>query len=376
MTSTFMRDVRYWAKFVNLAIDNDRDQRDPTLTICRFPSGQEVRSMTSNPDNVRSKRGRVIVDEAAFVRDLKRLIDAAKPLLNWGGQVIAISTQDWEDHYYSALVREAEAGIGGWVLHALDLDEAIAQGLYRKICEVKGDLWTPDREAEWKAELLATARDRAPQEYYRTPRARKVRDGGFFLPEKILASPSALPDSPDSARRFWVLPTAAELAHPDRCKIASALVSRSGDRRTIEDLHTLPYRPGRFEATIAEAVATDPELATQIWQRDPQTGNAIAERLAVARITCAPSNRRLPIGAIAERLATDLHSGAIVVADGIRDRLLSEISAYPDPSAHAAIAAIFHAADRLPSTRRNVPGSPSPSPPRRTSHRSRGVSML
>jgi hypothetical protein len=370
--ATFMKDVQYWRNRLGLGYD-------PSISISRFASGCEVRAMTSNPDNVRSKRGRLVVDEAAFVKhgDLKRTIDAAMALLNWGGQIVVISTQDWADHYYNALVGYAETGDRGWKLHRLTIDDALEQGLYRKICQSLDRQWTPEIEAEWKAQTLAASGDRAPQEYYCVPKQRTLQRGSFFDPDRFTIAP--LPTDPARPlQRYWAHPSARDLAHPVRCKIVTARASRVGDIPTIEDFRSHSYAPAKFDSLLRDRLASDPANTPQVWQRHPELGREISQRLSAQNLVATPCRRPVEIGAIADKLATDLHTGKIAIADPIAERVTGAIATYPDPASHAAIVAIARACDRLGSGGSgggSNPRSLSPRPSRRD-RASGWVSML
>lgn len=90
MTQTFIRDCAYWAKIFNMVAEDAeelvlRDEdRDVTVYRIRFASGFNVWGLPSEPRSLRSKQGRVIIDEAAFVDDLPELMKAAFALLMWG----------------------------------------------------------------------------------------------------------------------------------------------------------------------------------------------------------------------------------------------------------------------------------------------------
>lgn len=79
MTQTFIRDCAFWAKVFNKVADDAeevvlRDEdRDFTVYRIRFASGFNVWGLPSEPRSLRSKQGRVILDEAAFVDDLPEL---------------------------------------------------------------------------------------------------------------------------------------------------------------------------------------------------------------------------------------------------------------------------------------------------------------
>ena len=65
-----------------------------------FDSGHKIQAFTSNPRNLRSKGRpgeRLVIDEAAFVDDIKELLKAAMAMTMWGGQIRIISTHNGTD---------------------------------------------------------------------------------------------------------------------------------------------------------------------------------------------------------------------------------------------------------------------------------------
>jgi len=89
-------------------------------------------------------QGRVITGGAAFVNDLKELLKAAPALLIRGGCARIMSTRNGEENLFSGLIKEIREGKRDYSPRRTTLDDAPAQGLYRRICLV--------RKSEWSAE--------------------------------------------------------------------------------------------------------------------------------------------------------------------------------------------------------------------------------
>ena len=70
-------------------------------------------------------------------------------LLMWGGQVHIISTHDGVDNPFNELINDVRAGKKPYSVHRITFDEAVEQGLYRRICLRLGKDWTPQGEAAW-----------------------------------------------------------------------------------------------------------------------------------------------------------------------------------------------------------------------------------
>lgn len=159
MAQQYIKDVAYWAKAYQLSVSDfeesvieEEGKSIFTYTI-RFASGCKVTALSSRPANLRSKKGRLRIDEAAFHEDLDELIKAALAIVMWGGSVGIWSTHDGEDNEFNALIEKVKAGERDYSVHRVSLDDAIADGLYQRICLVQQTPWTLEGEMAWRMQL-------------------------------------------------------------------------------------------------------------------------------------------------------------------------------------------------------------------------------
>lgn len=174
MALEFIHDCGNWAKFYGLVAGEveeteevfvDGDDRQAILAfVIRFASGHRITALSSRPNNLRGKQGRVILDEAAFHENLPELLKSAMALLMWGGQVHIISTHDGVDNAFNELVNDIRAGKKPYSLHRISFDDAIADGLYQRICLRLGIDWTPGGERQWIADIRASYGEDAKEE--------------------------------------------------------------------------------------------------------------------------------------------------------------------------------------------------------------------
>lgn len=142
----------------------DRDRDIKTYTI-RFPSGYRIVALTSRPSNLRGRQGVVVIDEAAFHDQLDELLKAALALLIWGGSVHVISTHNGDDNAFNELINEVRAGKRGSAsVQRVEFRSAIAEGLYRRVCQRLGKGWSAEGEAEWTAGVYAFYGEAAAEE--------------------------------------------------------------------------------------------------------------------------------------------------------------------------------------------------------------------
>jgi len=75
-----------------------------------FASGFRVEALSSRPENIRGLQGTVVIDEAAFHKNVRDVLDAVNALLIWGGKIRVISSHNGIQNPFNELIREADAG--------------------------------------------------------------------------------------------------------------------------------------------------------------------------------------------------------------------------------------------------------------------------
>lgn len=160
MTIEYIQACAMWARAFNSAAaeiesgfwdEAEEDKHIKTFTI-RFPqSGHRIVALSSRPANLRGRQGIIVIDEAAFHAKLAELLKAALAMLIWGGRVRVISTHDGESNPFNELVREIRAGKRRGSVQRITFGEAVAEGLYRRVCLRLGRDWSAADEAEWAA---------------------------------------------------------------------------------------------------------------------------------------------------------------------------------------------------------------------------------
>jgi phage FluMu gp28-like protein len=111
----------------------------------------------------------VIIDEAAFHDDLEGLLKAAFALLMWGGKVIVISTHEGTESPFNEWIGLTKAGRRDDAIVRITFDQALRDGLYMRICQVKREEWTPEAEARYRAKIYRTYGPGADEELRAIP---------------------------------------------------------------------------------------------------------------------------------------------------------------------------------------------------------------
>tara|TARA_R110000868_G_scaffold31325_2_gene114822 strand:- start:19568 stop:21184 length:1617 start_codon:yes stop_codon:yes gene_type:complete len=191
MAREFIDTAGMWAKSFNEAAGEIQefmfeDGKDPEQHIkafrITFASGYEIMALSSKPRSLRGRQGFVIIDEAAFHDDLEELLKAALALLIWGGKVCVVSTHDGAENPFNELVGELRAKKRAGKVFRVDFDEALADGLYNRICLVTGRDWSEEAQVKWRQEVIDFYGDAAQEELFCVPR----RGGGQPLTRALI----------------------------------------------------------------------------------------------------------------------------------------------------------------------------------------------
>lgn len=129
----------------------------------RFSSGFRVEALSSRPENIRGLQGVVVIDEAAFHQNVREVLDAVNALLIWGGRIRVISTHNGVLNPFNELIREAKAGKVPFSLHFIPFAKSVANGLFKRVCLLRGKEWTAEAEAAWEAQIRSAYGARAAQ---------------------------------------------------------------------------------------------------------------------------------------------------------------------------------------------------------------------
>jgi len=134
----------------------DGSTRQISAFRVRFASGFRVEALSSRPENIRGLQGTVVIDEAAFHKDVRAVLDAVNAMLIWGGRIRIISSHNGVLNPFNELIREARAGKVPYSVHTISFGDAVRNGLYRRVCLMRGKTWTAEEEAEWEARIRAS----------------------------------------------------------------------------------------------------------------------------------------------------------------------------------------------------------------------------
>lgn len=195
MAVEHIEDCADWARFFQMAVshidesvevfrDEDDEEKSILVYTIHFNSGFKIQALSSHPRSLRGRQGKVTLDEFAFHDQQGELLKAAMALLMWGGRVSVLSTHNGADNYFNQLIDDIRGGRRAGVVHRTTIDDALADGLYRRICEKLKREWSEDAEAEWRASLLDFYGEDAGEELFVVPR----RSAGAYISGVLVES--------------------------------------------------------------------------------------------------------------------------------------------------------------------------------------------
>ncbi|MFC5423816.1 terminase large subunit domain-containing protein [Bosea eneae] len=297
MAKEFIDAAANWARMLEhvcseigeTLFDDGSDDGIKALKI-DFASGFSIVALSSKPRSLRGRQGFAILDEAAFVDNLGELLKAAMAFLMWGGKVLVISTHNGADNPFNQTITDIRAGRVRYGLVRFDLDDALRDGLFERMCLVnahKHGEWSPEKEADWREKLIADYRDAADEELYCIP----SQGSGAWLPGPLIEARMhdapvlrlAFPDSftmlPEHVRKAevqrWI---ETELEPVMRSTLDPALQSGLGfDVGRYRDLSVIC--PIQITRTMRRVVPFMVELSKVPFQQQEQIRDAIVRGL-------------------------------------------------------------------------------------------------
>jgi phage FluMu gp28-like protein len=135
----------------------DGTSRNITAYRIRFASGYRITALASRPENIHGLQGVVNLDEAALHKDVSRVLESATALLIWGGRIRVWSTHRGKKNAFYELVKDVRNGLYGDKAKAIRVtfDDAVANGLYERVCFMQGKTATPEGKREWYTSIRA-----------------------------------------------------------------------------------------------------------------------------------------------------------------------------------------------------------------------------
>jgi phage FluMu gp28-like protein len=129
----------------------DGSSRNIQAFRVRFASGFRITALSSRPENIHGLQGLVDIDEAALHKDVAKVLESATALLIWGGRIRVWSSHRGKKNPFNQLVQDVRAGRYGKRAGAIRItfDDAVANGLYERVCALRGKEATAEGKKDW-----------------------------------------------------------------------------------------------------------------------------------------------------------------------------------------------------------------------------------
>lgn len=357
---TFVRDVATWASHWALAflesttliddIDDNGESRKMKAYQVEFANGRRVLALSGRPRSLRGKPGNIIIDEFAFCDSPAELLKAAIAAKIWGGRISIISTHDGAENPFNKLVEGIESGAIPYSLHKVNLDDAIADGLYSRIAEVTGQPDTAEACDRWRAELIAEYGADADEELFAIPK----RDSAAFFVRDRIRIVDRLPDwSTTRAVRGWDFAATVPRrnADPDWTEGAKGIVMLNRATKEtmsiVVDLVSLQGKPAQVKSLLKATAELDGPSCTQaIWMDPGAAGIYMADDMAAHLKPFRCTVERAARSKV-EYARAPAHAMCPAPVDGVdqeptlfllrgpwNERMIAQLAAFPSKHAH------------------------------------------
>lgn len=167
----FIKDAATWSRILNnifevISYQEVINERDLNIFEIRFLNGRTITGLAGDAVNLRSYSGRdIYIDEASYREDpLEDILAAALAAVIHSGTVRILSTHSGIDSDFNKLILNIKAGGLPYNHIKVTFRDAVAQGLYKRICAKKKEIWTQDKEDTWIAEIYKMYGIRASEE--------------------------------------------------------------------------------------------------------------------------------------------------------------------------------------------------------------------
>ncbi len=292
-------DAAHWAKAYNLAASSvdefvfEDENKDILGFRLRFASGKKIVALSSNPRNIRSRKGRLVFDEIAFHDDPQGLIKAGIALLMWGAQIDIISSVNGECEFFEELCTKL-AEERGYYVQTTTIDDALADGLYQRICFVNGQQWSADAETAWREQLLLEYGVDADEELFCIPF--RAGSGKVFSRDWFeIIDRDDVPPGGDIVR-FWDMAATAKSVNADACYTCGVLMKRIGDTYYVLNVEADQLSPSDGDDLIVDIAHRDGRFVPVRWELEGGSSGLKVEAYLSQRLTGWDADGVKPFG--------------------------------------------------------------------------------
>lgn len=127
-----------WAETLEIVAGNVGEEiidleKGITAYTLKFENGTKIHALSSNPKGLRSKKGKLVLDEFAHHDHPDEMWKAAFPITTWGYPIRILSTHNGKSCKFYRFIEDIASGKLDWFHQKIDIYEAVRQGLADKI---------------------------------------------------------------------------------------------------------------------------------------------------------------------------------------------------------------------------------------------------
>jgi predicted phage terminase large subunit-like protein len=273
MAEQYIIDVAFWAKAYQMIASTvettvlEDEGKDILVYRVKFATGFKVTALSSRPSNLRSRKGKLVLDEAAFHDDLGELLKAANAIVMWGGSrpglVRIISTHNGVGNRFNQLCEDVRSGKLDYGLHRITLADAIADGLFKRICLINGEQWTLEKEFNWYNQLYRDYGIGADEELGCVPL--DVKGGGLVFDRTWFEVVKSLPIF-SAEVRFWDMAATAREFNANAFYTAGLHLGRFGSDYYVAHLIAEQVGPVEGDNLIVSTAESDGYSIPVRWE--------------------------------------------------------------------------------------------------------------
>lgn len=326
----FIRKCAKWARAFNqLSQVKYRqkliDESKVTAYRIEFLNKRFIEAISSNPNNFRDKEAcEIVKDEAAFDLRLAETVEAVKATGMWGYPIKILSTHFGDQNEFNLLIQKIRKDPSLGRIHRVDFDTAIEQGLYKKICEIKGEEWSYQKQKEYVEYWYKYYGDAADQELRAIPRkygGSKMFDSSMF---SFVDIPVGVINQSLKIKTWDFAATSREKAKNSSFYTAYVTTAVVNESLVIIDAGAERFSPDEVEEWLKTSDKIDDPLTMYVLEEEPgSTGKFFSnhmERIIQNRnVTPYVPAKSKPIRAMP--LISALKSDQIVLWEGNREKL-------------------------------------------------------
>lgn len=160
----------------------DPDKAIKTYVIRVPATGFRVVALSASPARIRGKQGLIIFDEAAFHRDFSAVLKSAMAMILRGGLIWVLSTHNGDGSAFNAAIEAVSSGERRGKVFSYPFRQAVREGMYHRICAMRGEEWTQAKEDAWVAAAYEYYGDDAGEELDAIPSSGE----GAYLPAVLI----------------------------------------------------------------------------------------------------------------------------------------------------------------------------------------------